>query len=277
MLAGGLLQAGLGIGQKAKAAKMAAGNKRPEYEISQQAKDNQALAESMASEGLSDSAKQLYTSNADRGLTSSIDAILKGGGDVNAITDLNDGYNQSLSQFAMAEDQAKFRNLNILMRANDALGAEHDKAWQINQYAPYADKAQQAAQMSASGMQNISGGINTGLSALSMAAMGKINPSAGVPGAAGSGMPQGSGLDLEGFKAFKAGLGNKTPFLGKTGITVSSKASQNLLNLGIKPLASFNETTAAQPISGYYIRKPFDPSPQVAERQTSGYFTRTGY
>lgn len=180
MLAGGAVQTVSGLFGQGKAKKLAS-EVRPEYQMAQGIIDNQALTESMASQGLSDASLQLYTTNAQRGLTRGVDAILRGGGNVNMISDLQQGYDDGLSQLAVADEQARFRNINNYLSANTALAAEQDKAWQINKYAPWADKQKLAAEMKANADKNVMGGINTMLSAGMSSVGGATNPTAGVP------------------------------------------------------------------------------------------------
>lgn len=174
IIAGGL-QAGAGAIGKIKANSLRKSAIRPTYETPSAVTDNVAIAESLAQTGLSDSAKQSLLSNADRGLTSSIDAILKGGGSVNNIADAYDTQMQGISRMSLAEDEAKFRNINMLVAANRALADEQEKAWQINKYAPYADKMALAAKMNDDANKNIQGGINMGLNAWSYGTMAKTN------------------------------------------------------------------------------------------------------
>lgn len=150
-----------GIFQKSKAKKIARKNIRPVYDIQQPILDNQALAESRASEGLSDSAKQAYTTNADRGISASIDAILKGGGTVNNIADIYDTYQSGIGKMALVDEEMRAKNIKELITQNNTLAAEKDKQWQVNTFAPYADKAQAAAVLSKQGSDNIWKGINT--------------------------------------------------------------------------------------------------------------------
>lgn len=181
MMAVGIGQGVSGLFQKNKANEIANNNLRPEYKVNENVKYNQALSESMAGEGLSDSAKQVYMTGADRGLTNSIDAILKSGGSANQIGGVYDTFLQNQTHASLAEDQARFRNLSILMRNNEAVRDEEDKAFQINKYAPYADKARLASQLGADGNKNLWGGINTLAAGAAGAVQAATNPTEGEP------------------------------------------------------------------------------------------------
>lgn len=155
-----------GISQQNKAKKLAASNIRPTYDITQYQKQNQSISEDLATRGLSESTKQYYQTNAERGFSSGIDAILKGGGDPNAVSSLYGKYTDAQMRLAVLDDERRISNLNNLLNQNRVMSGEADKQWQVNEYGPYADRAQEAAKMYAAGSQWVSQGINTGVSAI---------------------------------------------------------------------------------------------------------------
>jgi hypothetical protein len=168
LLAAALVTAGAGVVQgitgaiqKGKAASMAAKNTRPVYHIPQPIKDNVALAESRAQEGLTDAAKQTYKQNTEHGLTAAISAITNNGGSVNNIGDLYGNYQEGIGRMSIIDDEMRARNVQQLMGANQAEADSEDKEWQVNKYAPYADTAQAAAALSKQGSDNIWKGVNT--------------------------------------------------------------------------------------------------------------------
>lgn len=162
---GGIVQGVTGAFQKGKAKRMGRANKRPNYRIQQPIKDNQELIESQAGQGLTDASRQELEQQSSRGLTSSIDAILAGGGSVNNISDLYGTFQGGISKMALIDEEMRRKNIQNLVTANNQLATEKDKEWQVNVYAPYADKAQAAAALSNQGTNNMWKGINTVLSA----------------------------------------------------------------------------------------------------------------
>lgn len=131
--------------QKQKAAQaLAAANPRPVYNIPETEFQNQSLLENRASQGLSDESLGFLKQNADRGLSSSINAILRSGGTANQIGGLDNNYNNAITQSALLDDQAKSQNLAALVAHTSRMSDNYDKAFQVNQYGPYADKAQAA-------------------------------------------------------------------------------------------------------------------------------------
>jgi len=157
----GVVQGITGIFQTEKANKMARKNIRPKYDIQQGIEDNQALVESKASEGLSDNAKQVLTTGSERGLSSSIDAILKGGGSVNNIADIYDNFQGGISKLSLVDEEMRAKHVADMIAQNREMAGETEKKWQINEFAPYADKAQAAATLAKQGSDNLWKGINT--------------------------------------------------------------------------------------------------------------------
>lgn len=175
-----------GAKQKKKAGKIARENIRPSYEIGKPYKDNQALAENRAGQGLSDASKQAYMTNADRGLSSSVNAILKAGGNPNLVSGAYDEYETEIGKFALADDAARLNNIQTYMKSNSDMGELLDKQWQINKYAPYADKAQLAAYLMQQGDKNIDSGVNQ-IGQIGMSYLGGSYGGGGAKGAKGGG------------------------------------------------------------------------------------------
>lgn len=169
-----LYSVGSGIVKNAKAKKMAKANVRPDYKIPQSIIDNQNIAESMAGQGLSDSTLAVYQSQMNRGLSSSIDAALHGGASVNNIGDIYDAFAGRVNQLALVDENMRIANLQRLISSNSVMADATDKEWQIDKYAPYADKAQAAAALKAQGAAAIDQGVNTAFSAVGNYAMGTM-------------------------------------------------------------------------------------------------------
>jgi hypothetical protein len=172
--AGGIVQGVTGLIQKAQAKKIARNNKRPVYKIQDPVLENQAIAESRAGQGISDASRQELKQESERGLTSSIDAILSGGGSVNNIADLYSNFQGGVSKMALLDEEMRTRNIQNLISQNNTLAAEKDKEWQVNVFAPYADKAQAAAALTKQGSDNIWKGVNSVISAGTNYATGQL-------------------------------------------------------------------------------------------------------
>jgi hypothetical protein len=163
---GAVLQTGLGLLQKAKAAKLARKNVRPDLQSNPYIDQQYGLTGSMAQEGLSDASKQLYLDTNDRNLSASFDAIIKGGGNANNIADAFAGSQDIIRSMALQDDQARLQNRSLFLNygLKPKADEERDKFF-LNQYIPYKDRAEMIAQLSNQGMNNIWKGIDSGLQA----------------------------------------------------------------------------------------------------------------
>lgn len=169
MLPLGLI-AGAGLGaaetiygaiQQNKARKAAAANVMPKYEIPEEEGQSLSLAESMAGQGMSAAARQQLLQNTSNLQGQSIDAILKGGGDANSIANLAGNTQGQLNNTAIYEDKARLQNLSNLQQQRARMSASRDKAWQINSYSPWANRAQSINQQLQGSQNMINQGIGT--------------------------------------------------------------------------------------------------------------------
>lgn len=164
LIAGAALGAGqmiYGAAQKRKADAAAKANVMPEYKIPQYEQQALALEESRAGQGMSDAAREALRGNTDRALGTTIDAMLRSGGSANAIGSAAAGAQAQLNQLAVYEDQARIANLSRLQAMRARMSANMDKAYQINQYAPWANRAQAIAQQQAGAQNMFMSGMNT--------------------------------------------------------------------------------------------------------------------
>lgn len=164
LIAGAAIGAGqiaYGAHQKKKAQEAAAANVMPEYKIAPEEQQMLSAAESQAGSGMSDAAAEALRANSDRAQGTSIDAILRGGGNVNAIGNLASKTQSGLNQLAIYDDQARLQKLQELQTARARMSANRDKSYQINEYNPWANKSQAIAQQLAGGQNMMMSGINT--------------------------------------------------------------------------------------------------------------------
>lgn len=164
-----------GIGQASKGRKLLASAKRPEYKIQDEYYDNRNLAARSAQTGYAQGSKDFFVDQADRGLTSGIDAVLQGGGTVNNISRLYDNYNQANRRFAAEDTQLRDAKLKSFLDANTALAGQETQKWAIDKYEPYKDTVRQANQMINGGTQNAWNGASTVASTASAAAVAAAN------------------------------------------------------------------------------------------------------
>jgi hypothetical protein len=159
---------GLSLGtaavQNSRAKKIAKANVRPDYVPSQQIQENRDLAASLSGTGLPDSTRVNAEQSAERNLSQSLNAILRSGSDGNQIADLYGANSDAMLKLAGADAELQRFNISQYLGANAALGGEKQSAWQVNEFAPYNNNAQLAAQLRANAVQNASNGINQGIS-----------------------------------------------------------------------------------------------------------------
>ena len=158
----GLAQTVTGLINSGKAKRRAAEleRNRPLLKDSQFLDDQLNLAKSeMANGGLSGRAQQIYDQGNDRSLSASLNAILKGGGDVNNVADVFDRSAEGRSRLALLNDNLRLSNINNLVNAQNASENFRQQQFGLNEYKPWSDKvaANAAARTAAQGQ--IWGGI----------------------------------------------------------------------------------------------------------------------
>lgn len=174
LAASAAVTAGLGIYKTIKGANDSADAKRraklnirPTYDIAPEYFANQGIASNLAQGGLPDSTKNYYETNAERGLGSSLGAMLQTGGGVNSIGDLYDRFDQNNRAIAAADAQQKIENIKNLMAANNQLADQKTQKWVLDKYQPYLDTAKSIAGEKAQGQGEVNEGLNTVAGAVS--------------------------------------------------------------------------------------------------------------
>lgn len=173
--AGALYTIGSGIAQKAKANRIRRQNVRPQFQIQPEYTKNVSLAQNMAQEGLPQSAEQFYQTQAERALQSANDTALQTGQGVNAIAGNLDVYNQGVGRIAAQSGLLKNENIRYLIDQQTKMAEERQKEFAINQYAPFQERAREAAAMTNAGSQNINTGIQQGIAAAASFANSQTN------------------------------------------------------------------------------------------------------
>lgn len=135
-------------------------NVMPKYTIPQTEYQNLNLAESMAGQGMSAASREAYNQNAQAGLGSSIEALERSGASPETLGTAYAGYNSGERNLAIYDDQARLRNLKELSDARARMTADQDKQWQINAYAPWANKAKALAEQIAGAKTMENAGFN---------------------------------------------------------------------------------------------------------------------
>lgn len=170
LLAAGLVAGGIkavaGLFQKHKANKLLAANPRPTYDIPQEVFQNKGIAEQLSASGLPSTQYAQAQQNIQRQQAGAIGAAQTRRGGIGLIGNIQQRTNDATLGLDAKNAQMRVQNMQGLMKANSSLAGYRDKAFDINKMQPYQENTAYARALQSSGNQNIMGGIDTGLSAL---------------------------------------------------------------------------------------------------------------
>lgn len=145
---------------------------RPEIGDSEFVDEQIDLARSELARGNNTASRLAYEEAADTGFASSLDAILRGGGNVNNVADLYGNSMQGRMRLAMMDDDLRIQRIRNLSAAQQGAEGFRQQQFQFNQFAPWADNAQAAAQAYAGANQQMWSGIaNVGAGLTNYASM----------------------------------------------------------------------------------------------------------
>lgn len=144
---------------KREAARLAAS--RPKLEASPYLDDQLSLAQSELSSGMSGAAESAYEQGLSRDVSSSLDAILKGGGDVNNVAEIFDRSAVGRQRLALMKENLRLSQINNLVNAQGAMENQRQQMFQFNEAAPWFDAARANAQGRQKAQDMIWGGLQT--------------------------------------------------------------------------------------------------------------------
>lgn len=178
LLAGGQALTGLvsgiaGLGQKARAKKLAAQNARPDYQIPQEVLKNQKIAEQMSLTGLPSAQLQQAKQNIQQNAANAIGAAKDRRGGIGAIGAVQGAVGQQLGKLSAEDAAARLGNISNLMKQNQVLAGYRDKVAQ-DQMTKYRENAAAIRAMQTAGNANLFGGINSILGAGATAVSGGL-------------------------------------------------------------------------------------------------------
>lgn len=199
-----------GIRQQKQGKRLLAGLKRPEYEIPGEINSALTLTKSnyadprFAGQGALENQIGANTANA---VQMSYDA----GNPMNAISAIQGNSNAAAMQVGAEAARQQRTDMNELVNMMDVMAKYKDQKWQMNEFAPYAQKYNEGREQIGAGQTNIAGGLQ-GLSSIGANLLGGFmggsggNQGGGVMGMnavnnAGFGAMQGAGLSQAGINA----------------------------------------------------------------------------
>jgi len=150
LAAGSAIAGGIKASKAKKEAQRLAAS-RPQLSVSPYVTDQVRLAESELSRGQTSASQTAYDEALDRDFSSSIDAILRGGGSLGNIADVYGADVEGRSRMAMMEDNLRLNQIQNLMRAQGTGEDFRQQQFQFNQAAPWFDQAQAASAARAAG------------------------------------------------------------------------------------------------------------------------------
>lgn len=134
---------------------------RPKIGDSPFIEDQLSLAKSELASGMSGAAENAYEQGLSRDLSTSLDAILKSGGDVNNVADIFDRSQSGRQRLSLMKENLRLNQINNLVNAQGVAENERLQQFQFNEWAPWADKAQANAQARQGAENMIWGGLQT--------------------------------------------------------------------------------------------------------------------
>jgi hypothetical protein len=163
--AGGGAQTTLGAAQMAYGLYKAKHNKRPTYEIPQEAQQNLNLAKQQAMEGLPEEQKQAYLDNLNRSAGYSLSNMTSRRGGLAGLGQIDQQMNQGYGNLLAMDSQARQQNIGRVFEQNQNMANYRDQAFQFNKVNPYYETLAESQALQGAGMQNIGSGFNSGAGA----------------------------------------------------------------------------------------------------------------
>lgn len=141
------ISAGVGAINKGKAERerRALANARPELGNSPYLDETNNLLSAELAAGNNTPAMQAMRQANDANFSSSLNAILQGGGSANNVADLFGQQQSGAMRMAMYGDDLRRQNIQNLIAANQGSEGFRQQQFQYNQYAPWADRSQATA------------------------------------------------------------------------------------------------------------------------------------
>lgn len=151
--------------------------KKPFEQVQSEYYKNAQLAGQQASQGLSGDTKNFLTTEAQRGLGTSLSSVEAGGGGVNDVSRLLQGYQSNLGAIGAQDAEMHQKNIQYYMNANKDLAGQKTTQWAVNEYQPYENKLKELTERRAADALNVQDAINTGYGSLTSFATANQNSS----------------------------------------------------------------------------------------------------
>lgn len=133
---------------------------RPQYQISPLTGQDLSLAQSELANN-SSAGEKAYNAINNGQFSSSIGAMLKGGGNVNDIGAIYGNNQDGRLKLAQMSDNLRLAKINNYLTTSQAMQNAQQTQWQLNKFAPWEDQTQAVAQARQGASQQVSQGLNT--------------------------------------------------------------------------------------------------------------------
>lgn len=152
-----IAQAGVGAYQLIKGSAQMANNKRPEYQIPDEIKNNLTMAQQQALEGLPEEQRKIFIENIQRSSANAISQAQDRRSGLVGLTGIAQSESDAYRNLLAMDVAARQANQAKVVAANKDMATYKDQAFEANEMEPYRFKQNQASAMVGSGMQNIFG------------------------------------------------------------------------------------------------------------------------
>jgi hypothetical protein len=141
-------------------------NKRPTYEIPEEAKQNLTLAQQMALQGIPEAQRQNYIDNIQRTSATSLRNLGSRNAALAGVAQVQQQQNNAYQQLFGMDAQARQANQKGILDQNQNLANYRDQAFQLNSINPYYEKTAQNQAMMGAGLQNFGKSFQMGASTM---------------------------------------------------------------------------------------------------------------
>lgn len=155
------LQTGYGIYQAIKGNRLASQNVRPTYTIPKEIDQNLSDAQRMAIQGMPEQQRQNYINDLQRNAQQSLNQMGSRQAGLAGLGVLNQNQNDAYAKLLGMDAQQRMANMQQLQQVRSQTADYRDKAFDLNQMQPYANRYAEAQAMQNAGNQNMMGGVQS--------------------------------------------------------------------------------------------------------------------
>jgi hypothetical protein len=139
----------------------------PFYKIQNEYYQNRDISGQLAAQGLPSSTQNYYTTEAQRGLGTSINYLTQAGGDATDAANLFSAYDRSIDKIAAQDAVMKIGNIQNFMNYNKELAGQKTMKWALDEYQPYQRKLKELTERMYAAKVNQNNALNTAIGAAS--------------------------------------------------------------------------------------------------------------